>query len=267
MKIVLFYDRSELIDHAVNTLKDALIEEIILVTLAHIFFLWHFRSILIVTIPLPLAVGTSFLLMRYAGMSSNIMSLGGIAIAIGVLVDAGIVMTENVLRHAEQHFEKHGEYRSQIGEITLRAATLVGRPIFFSMAIIILAFVPVFALTGMEGKLFHPLAFTKTFAMVGSTIIAVTLVPVLCTFLIRGRLHPEEHNPIMRFFRGDLSARARLRFAASRHHADFCCGPLRLRRVSGHQRSDRSSCRHSTKKRRCGCQSQIRAFHSLKQQI
>jgi copper/silver efflux system protein len=201
VKIVSFYDRSELINHAVNTLEDALIEEILLVTLAHIFFLWHFRSILIVTIPLPLAVGTSFLLMRYAGISSNIMSLGGIAIAIGVLVDAGIVMTENVLRHAEQHFEKHGEYRSKIGEITLRAAALVGRPIFFSMAIIILAFVPVFALTGMEGKLFHPLAFTKTFAMIGSTIMAVTLVPVLCTFLIRGRLHPEDHNPIMRFLR------------------------------------------------------------------
>ena len=130
------------------------------------------------------------------------MSLGGIAIAIGVLVDAGIVMTENVLRHAEQHFENHGEYRSKIGEITLRAATLVGRPIFFSMAIIILAFIPVFALTGMEGKLFHPLAFTKTFAMVGSTIIAVTLVPVLCTFLVRARLHPEDHNPIMRLLRG-----------------------------------------------------------------
>jgi copper/silver efflux system protein len=198
VKIESFYDRSELIDHAVNTLKDALIEEIVLVTLAHIFFLWHFRSILIVTIPLPLAVGTSFLLMRYAGISSNIMSLGGIAIAIGVLVDAGIVMTENVLRHAEQYYEKNGEYRSQILEITMKAARLVGRPIFFSMAIIILAFVPVFALTGMEGKLFHPLAFTKTFAMVGSTIIAVTLVPVLCTFLIRGRLHPEDHNPIMR---------------------------------------------------------------------
>jgi Cu(I)/Ag(I) efflux system membrane protein CusA/SilA len=202
VRIVPFYDRSELIDHAIDTLKGALIEEIILVTLAHVFFLWHFRSILIVTIPLPLAVASSFLLMRYAGISSNIMSLGGIAIAIGVLVDAGIVMTENVLRHAEQHFEKHGEYRSQIAEITLRAATLVGRPIFFSMAIIILAFIPVFALTGMEGKLFHPLAFTKTFAMVGSTIIAVTLVPVLCTFLIRGRLHPEEHNPIMRVLRG-----------------------------------------------------------------
>jgi Cu(I)/Ag(I) efflux system membrane protein CusA/SilA len=202
VKIVSFYDRSEFIDHAVNTLKDALIEEIILVTLAHVIFLWHFRSILIVTLPLPLAVGTSFLLMHYAGMSSNIMSLGGIAIAIGVLVDAGIVMTENVLRHAEQHYEKHGEYRSKIVEITLRAASLVGRPIFFSMAIIILAFVPVFALTGMEGKLFHPLAFTKTFAMVGSTIIAVTLVPVLCTFLIGGRLHPEDHNPVMRLLQG-----------------------------------------------------------------
>jgi Cu(I)/Ag(I) efflux system membrane protein CusA/SilA len=201
VSIVPFYDRSELIDHAVNTLEDALLEEIVLVTLAHIVFLWHFRSILIVTIPLPLAVGTSFLLMKYAGTSSNIMSLGGIAIAIGVLVDAGIVMTENVLRHAEQHYVKHGEYRSRILEITQHAATLVGRPIFFSMAIIILAFVPVFALTGMEGKLFHPLAFTKTFAMVGSTIIAVTLVPVLCTFLIRGRLHSEAHNPIMRLLR------------------------------------------------------------------
>jgi Cu(I)/Ag(I) efflux system membrane protein CusA/SilA len=196
-----FYDRSSLIRHAIDTLRSALVEEIILVTLAHVVFLWHFRSILIVTIPLPLAVLTSFLFMHYFGISSNIMSLGGIAIAIGVLVDAGIVMTENVLRHAEQYAEEHGEYRSKIAEITLNAARLVGRPIFFAMTIIILAFVPVFALTGMEGKLFHPLAFTKTFAMVGSTIIAVTLVPVLCTFLIRGRLHREEDNPVMRFLR------------------------------------------------------------------
>ena len=197
VRINSFYDRSSLIRNAVNTLRSALVEEIILVTLAHIVFLWHFRSILIVSIPLPLAVLTSFLFMHYFGISSNIMSLGGIAIAIGVLVDAGIVMTENVLRHAETYNQEHGEYRSRIGEITLGAARLVGRPIFFAMTIIILAFVPVFALTGMEGKLFHPLAFTKTFAMVGSTIIAVTLVPVLCTFLIRGRLHREESNPVM----------------------------------------------------------------------
>jgi Cu(I)/Ag(I) efflux system membrane protein CusA/SilA len=199
--IVPFYDRSILIDHAVDTLRHALIEEIILVTLAHILFLWHFRSILVVTIPLPLAVLGAFLFMRGADISSNIMSLGGIAIAIGVLVDAGIVMTENVLRQAEQYEQEHGNYRDHIWEITLNAARLVGRPISFAMVIIILAFVPVFALTGMEGKMFHPLAFTKTFAMVCSTILAITLVPVLCTFLIRGKLHREEENPIMRVLR------------------------------------------------------------------
>jgi Cu(I)/Ag(I) efflux system membrane protein CusA/SilA len=198
VKIVPFYDRGVLIDHAVDTLRHALIEELILVTLAHVLFLWHFRSILVVTIPLPLAVLCAFLFMHGAGISSNIMSLGGIAIAIGVLVDAGIVMTENVIRQAEQYEEDHGNYREHIGEITLNAARLVGRPISFAMVIIILAFVPVFALTGMEGKMFHPLAFTKTFAMAASTILAVTLVPVLCTFLIRGKLHRESDNPIMR---------------------------------------------------------------------
>ncbi len=202
VRIVPFYDRSSLIRRTVDTLRWALIEEILLVTLAHVLFLWHFRSILIVTLPLPLAVLTSFLLMHYVGISSNIMSLAGIAIAIGVLVDAGIVMTENVIRHAERYTQEHGDYVPRIQEITLAAAKLVGRPIFFSMAIIILAFVPVFALTGMEGKLFHPLAFTKTFAMVGSTLLAVTLVPVLCTLLIRGRLHREEQNPVMRILQG-----------------------------------------------------------------
>ncbi len=199
VRITSFYDRSSLIHHAVDTLKHALIEELLLVTLAHVIFLWHFRSILIVTLPLPLAVASSFLFMHYFGISSNIMSLGGIAIAIGVLVDAGIVVTENVIRHAEAYAEEHGEYRSKITQITLEATKLVGRPIFYAMTIIILAFIPVFALVGMEGKLFHPLAFTKTFAMVGSTIIAVTLVPVLCTYLIRGKLHREEANPVMHF--------------------------------------------------------------------
>ena len=201
VKIVPFYDRGVLIDHAVDTLRHALIEEIILVTLAHVLFLWHFRSILVVTIPLPLAVLGAFLFMHGAGISSNIMSLGGIAIAIGVLVDAGIVMTENVIRQAEQYEHEHGNYREHIMEITLNAARLVGRPISFAMVIIILAFVPVFALTGMEGKMFHPLAFTKTFAMLCSTIMAITLVPVLCTFLIRGKLHREEENPVMRVLR------------------------------------------------------------------
>jgi Cu(I)/Ag(I) efflux system membrane protein CusA/SilA len=200
-RVVPFYDRSILIDHAVDTLRHALIEEIILVTLAHVIFLWHFRSILIVTLPLPLAVLSAFLFMKGAGISSNIMSLGGIAIAIGVLVDAGIVMTENVLRQAEKFTQEHGDYRPHIRQITLDAAKVVGRPIFFAMIIIILAFVPVFALTGMEGKMFHPLAFTKTFAMIASTLMAVTLVPVLCTFLIRGKLHREDENPVMRTLR------------------------------------------------------------------
>jgi Cu(I)/Ag(I) efflux system membrane protein CusA/SilA len=227
-----FYDRSELIDRTIDTLKHALTEEIILVTLAHILFLWHFRSILIVTLPLPVSILISFLLMKEMGITSNIMSLTGIAIAIGVLVDAAIVVTENVIRHCERaeeekraralaskingqqstgdaspltvdpltvdpsHFRLTAHERL---EVTLAACKQVGRPIFFAMAIIILAFVPVFALTGQEGKLFHPLAFTKTFAMIGSTLLAVTLVPVLCSWLVRGPFHSEEKNVVMQF--------------------------------------------------------------------
>ncbi len=227
-----FYDRSTLIDRTIDTLKHALIEEIILVTLTHIIFLWHFRSILIVTLPLPISILISFLLMKEFGITSNIMSLTGIAIAIGVLVDAAIVVTENVIRHCEraeeekrERLEKEqrgkGEKGNESGvssspqplvpsaadcrltaaetwQVTLEACQQVGRPIFFAMAIIILAFVPVFALTGQEGKLFHPLAWTKTFAMVGSTLLAVTVVPVLCSLLVRGPFHAEDRNVIMR---------------------------------------------------------------------
>jgi Cu(I)/Ag(I) efflux system membrane protein CusA/SilA len=197
VKIIPFYDRSALIARAVGTLQRALFEEIALVTLAHVVFLLHFRSILIVTLPLPLAILTSFLLMRVFGITSNIMSLGGIAIAIGVLVDAGIVITENVFRRYETEAGQ-----KPLVEIVRTAAKQIGRPIFFSMVIILLAFLPVFSLTGEEGKLFHPLAFTKTFAMIGATVLSVTLVPVLATFLIRGRVHREEQNPVMRFARG-----------------------------------------------------------------
>jgi Cu(I)/Ag(I) efflux system membrane protein CusA/SilA len=198
--IVPFYDRSDLIEQSVDTLRTALIEEIALVTLAHVVFLMHFRSILIVTIPLPLAVLMSFLGMYYAGISSNIMSLAGIAIAIGVLVDAGIVVTENAFRYVE-HRGVDPRDRRQVWETVRDSTRLVGRPVFFSMAIILLAFVPVFALTGQEGKLFHPLAFTKTFAVLAATVIAVTLVPVLCTLLLGGRFHAEEANPVMRALR------------------------------------------------------------------
>lgn len=195
-----FYDRSDLIGRAINTLKHALTEEIILVTLAHILFLFHFRSILIVTLPLPASILISFILMDRFGIPSHIMSLTGIAISIGVLVDAGIVMTENVIRHCERAEEelKRRLTPPEVFRHTLEAATQVGRPMFFSMLVIILAFVPVFLLTGQEGKLFHPLAYTKTFALIGAVLLAVTAVPVFCTILVRGPFKPENENWLMK---------------------------------------------------------------------
>ncbi|MDR1818020.1 MAG: CusA/CzcA family heavy metal efflux RND transporter, partial [Puniceicoccales bacterium] len=215
-----FYDRGDLIDRAVETLKRALAEEIVLVILAHILFLFHFRSILIVTLPLPASLLISFILMREFGVSSNIMSLTGIAISIGVLVDAGIVMTENVLRWHEQKWPVVSGQWPVIGgqlsdgksaaqntdhrplttdhlSLTLAACLQVARPVVFSMLIIVLAFVPVFLLGGQEGKLFHPLAYTKTFALVGATLLAVTVVPVLCSLLIRRRITGGERRNIL----------------------------------------------------------------------
>ncbi|HVQ77120.1 MAG TPA: CusA/CzcA family heavy metal efflux RND transporter [Candidatus Binatia bacterium] len=197
VRIVPFYDRSALIQRAADTLKRSLLEEAAVVILVNILFLLHLRSVLIVTIPIPLAVLTAFLFMRYLGITSNIMSLAGIAIAIGVLVDAAIVVTENAFRVVTERRVNVCD-RAAVTAAVLDATRLVGRPIFFSMAVIILAFVPVFALTGQEGKLFRPLAFTKTFAMVGATVLSVTLVPVLCSLLIGGRVRREEDNPLMR---------------------------------------------------------------------
>jgi Cu(I)/Ag(I) efflux system membrane protein CusA/SilA len=197
VKIVPFYDRSALIQRAIDTLKRALIEEAVVVTLVNVVFLLHFRSVLIATIPIPLAVLTAFLFMRYLGITSNLMSLAGIAIAIGVLVDAAIVVVENAFRFIEQRGVDARD-RAAVLRTVLDSTRLVGRPIFFSMAIIILAFIPVFALTGQEGKLFHPLAFTKTFAMAGATLLSVTLVPVLCSLLIGGKVRGEDDNPVMR---------------------------------------------------------------------
>ncbi|MFH1498136.1 MAG: CusA/CzcA family heavy metal efflux RND transporter [Verrucomicrobiota bacterium] len=201
VEIKSFYDRSDLIARALGTLKHALIEEIILVTLAHILFLFHFRSILIVTLPLPASILISFILMKEFGIPSHIMSLTGIAISIGVLVDAGIVMTENVIRHCERAEEELRRRLTppEVFRETLAAATQVGRPMFFSMMIIILAFVPVFLLTGQEGKLFHPLAYTKSFALLGAVLLAITAVPVFCTWLVRGPFKPESENWLMRF--------------------------------------------------------------------
>ena len=201
VKLVPFYDRTDLINRTADTLKEALIEELILVTLVNLIFLAHFRSILIVTVPLPLAALASFLFMYFFGITSNIMSLAGIAIAVSDLVDAGIVVTENAYRAIEKEGVNMTD-KKRVWEIVLEATKMVGRPIFSSMAIIVIAFIPVFALTGQEGKLFHPLAYTKTFAMIAAAFMAVTLVPVLCGYLLGGKLQPEEWNPIMRFLRG-----------------------------------------------------------------
>jgi len=200
VEIVPFYDRTDLINRTADTLKEALIEELILVTLVNLLFLAHFRSILIVTVPLPLAALASFLFMYFFGITSNIMSLAGIAIAVSDLVDAGIVVTENAYRAIEKEGVSMTD-KKRVWEIVLEATKMVGRPIFSSMAIIVIAFIPVFALTGQEGKLFHPLAYTKTFAMIAAAFMAVMLVPVLCGYLLGGKLRPEEWNPIMRFLR------------------------------------------------------------------
>jgi len=200
VQLVPFYDRTDLINRTANTLTWALTEEFILVTIVNLLFLAHFRSTLIVTIPLLLAALAAFLLMYIFGITSNIMSLAGIAIAVSDLVDAGIVVTENAYRAIEKEGVSFSD-RKRVWEVVLDATKMVGRPIVASISIIVIAFIPVFALTGQEGKLFHPLAFTKTFAMIAAAIIAVTLIPVLCGYLLGGKLRPEEWNPIMRFLR------------------------------------------------------------------
>lgn len=197
------YDRSELIEAAVSNLEHTLIEEAIIVTLVVMIFLFHLPSALRIVIEIPVSVLIAFLLMRMFGISSNIMSLGGIAIGIGVLVDASIVLLENAHRHlaeAQERKERDGiDYNYH--QVVIRSAKQVSRAIFFSILIIVVSFLPVFLLTGQEGKLFHPLAFTKTFSLLGSAIVSITLVPVLMTLLMKGKMKPEEKNPVSRFFR------------------------------------------------------------------
>ena len=179
VRIVPFYDRSHLIHRATDTLKETLTEEIIVAGVVILLFLGQVSSSMIIALVLPMGVLLSFVGMRIIGLPSNIMSMGGIAIAIGVMVDAGIIMTENITRHLR---EPHaGESKLQVAT---RAAKEVGPPIFFAMLIVIVAFIPVFSLTGQAGKLFKPLAYTKTFAMLGAALIAISLVPVLASFLL-----------------------------------------------------------------------------------
>ena len=193
VEITTVYDRSDLIHRAIDTLKRTLLEESIIVGLVCIIFLLHFRSALVAIVMLPVGVLIAFIAMRLLGMNSNIMSLGGIAIAIGAMVDAAIVMIENAHKHLERL--KPGESRVQA---IVDACREVGPALFFSLLIITVSFLPVFTLEAQEGRLFAPLAYTKTFAMAGAALLSVTLVPVLMLLFIRGRILAEARNPVNR---------------------------------------------------------------------
>ncbi|MBS4027371.1 MAG: efflux RND transporter permease subunit [Ignavibacteriales bacterium] len=200
VEIKMAYDRSELIDKSIGTLEDALIEEGIVVSLVVLMFLLHLRSVIRVIIEIPVAVLIAFIFMKEFGITSNIMSLGGIAIAIGVIVDASIVLVENAYRNVARAQEEKGTLtKEEYIEISIRSAKQVGPAIFYSVAIMVVSFLPVFLLEGQEGKLFKPLAFTKTFVLLGSAIIAITLVPMLMTMLTRGKFRSENKNPITKF--------------------------------------------------------------------
>ena len=190
------YDRSELILRAIETLKRTLLEESLIVAAVCIVFLLHVRSALVAILMLPVGILISFIAMRLLGMSSNLMSLGGIAIAIGAMIDAAIVMIENAHKHLERLPPSHTQ--SERFDAMLAACKEVGPALFFSLLIITVSFLPVFSLEGQEGRLFSPLAFTKTFSMAGAALLSVTLVPVLMLLFIRGNVMPEARNPVNR---------------------------------------------------------------------
>ncbi|WP_043649610.1 efflux RND transporter permease subunit, partial [Chitinilyticum litopenaei] len=194
LDVIPVYDRSELIDRAISTLKNTLLEESLIVALVCGIFLLHARSALVAIITLPLGVLFAFLSMRALGVSANIMSLGGIAIAIGAMVDAAIVMIENAHKHLER-----APADADRREVMFKACKEVGPALFFSLLIITVSFLPVFTLEAQEGRMFHPLAFTKTFAMAGAAILSITLVPVLMLIFVRGKILPEHKNPVNRF--------------------------------------------------------------------
>ena len=200
VEIIETYDRSVLINSAINNLEDKLIEEFIVVALVCIVFLFHLRSSFVAIVTLPLGVLASFIVMQHQGINANIMSLGGIAIAIGAMVDAAIVMIENAHKHLESYKHKYGHMPKgkEHWRVITRASDEVGPALFFSLLIITFSFFPVFTLEAQEGRLFSPLAFTKTYAMAASAGLAVTLVPVLMGYFIRGRIPSERSNPLNR---------------------------------------------------------------------
>jgi Cu(I)/Ag(I) efflux system membrane protein CusA/SilA len=194
VQIVTTYDRSTLIHSAINTLRDKLIEEFIVVSLICMAFLFHFRSSLVIIISLPIGILAALIVMHLQGINANIMSLGGIAIAIGAMVDAAIVMIENV----HKHFERNIITNENRWKIMKKAALEVGPPLFFSLLIITFSFLPIFTLQAQEGRLFAPLAYTKTYAMAAAAFLSITLVPVLMGYFIRGKIRPEKENPLNR---------------------------------------------------------------------
>jgi Cu(I)/Ag(I) efflux system membrane protein CusA/SilA len=202
VEIVETYDRSELIHRSIDNLTSKLAEEFIVVALVCLAFLFHLRSALVAIVSLPLGVMLAFIIMRYQGINANIMSLGGIAIAIGAMVDAAIVMVENVHKHLEHWRAEHPDREltaSGHWELIGKASVQVGPALFFSLLIITLSFIPIFTLEAQEGRLFAPLAYTKTYAMAAAAGLAVTLVPVLMGYFIRGKIPPEEKNPLNRW--------------------------------------------------------------------
>lgn len=200
VEVVTTYDRSQLINNAVDNLSHKLLEEMAFVALVTVLFLLHLRSAFVALITIPLAVLMSFIAMRWLGINANIMSLGGIAIAIGALVDAAIVMVENLHKHLERYTQQHGQAPQGKAhwQVVAGASKEVGPALFFSLLIITLSFLPVFALEAQEGRLFAPLAYTKTFAMAAAALLAVTLVPVLMGWLVRGKIRSEQRNPLAR---------------------------------------------------------------------
>jgi copper/silver efflux system protein len=197
VRIVPFYDRTPLIHKALETVEGTVKEELIVCTVAILLVMGHVGNAFVVAVTLPMAILFSFLLMRILGMSSNIMSLAGISISVGILIDQAVVMGENAAHQLTRHFGRE-RITGDTTEIVIKACRMVGRPIFFSVIITILSFLPVFALTGREGKLFHPLAYTKTFALMGVALLSITLVPALIPIFLRGRIKSEEENWLVR---------------------------------------------------------------------
>jgi len=199
VKIEVAYDRSSLIERAIFTLKEKLIEEILIVALVCLLFLLHARSAMVAIFTLPTAILIAFIIMKAQGINANIMSLGGIAIAIGAMVDAAIIMIENAHKHIEHENEKPLEQRKDHWQVILDSAKEVGPALFYSLLVITVSFIPVFTLEAQEGRLFRPLAFTKTYSMAAAALLSITIVPILMGYWIRGKILPEEKNPINRF--------------------------------------------------------------------